>query len=130
LTNTTATLAPLAISRINLSCVSLSPSTQPPPWKYITTGSISLFPSGLTILIETCPLGPAGMSRSSMSAGSFATSVACKFERTLRASSGESSYIGVPPCLFTFFTKALVIGSNDSMVWFISNPPQLAFILN
>ena len=35
---------PLAISRIKRSWVATSPSTQPPPWKYITAGSSPVLP--------------------------------------------------------------------------------------
>ena len=60
-------------SRIILSCVSLLPRTQPPPWKYITTGSGPFECGGRNMRTDTSPVGPTGNTLSSMSAGNFVT---------------------------------------------------------
>src|SRR5437867_4007816 len=65
--------------------------------------------------MDTDPLGPPAMLRSSMSAGILGISIACAFERRARASLTDSSYSGGPPFWASASRKALVLGSIERL---------------
>ncbi|MNY56203.1 hypothetical protein D3C86_1922590 [compost metagenome] len=50
MTNTAAAPDPTTRSRTRRSWVGKSPSTQPPPWKYMNTGKVPFTPAGRTMV--------------------------------------------------------------------------------
>src|SRR5437867_2572855 len=107
--NTAVAPDPATRSRTRRSCVGKSPSTQPPPWKNMNTGSVPVMPAGRTTTSFTlCP--SLLMVRSATSAlGKSTLTLDWRPSSASRASGGGICSIGLPPPAVRVCRKAWIL---------------------